>query len=86
MAWRFSGESAAGSNVFPAPTSIFAKRAISSFSDGCVGQKPRAWLSWLKKASEVFSSSALFSGGSQLMAGAAGGAGCFRNCDSGWSL
>ena len=51
-----SGESLLGSKVFPAPMPIFAKRAMSSVSDGSVGQNCRMKLRMLKTCSDVFSS------------------------------
>jgi hypothetical protein len=64
-----SGESLLASKVFPAPTPILAKLAISSVSDGSVGQNCRMKFRMLKNTSDVFSSA----GVSGLMKSTAGG-------------
>ena len=85
MAVFISGESLLGSKVLPAPTPILAKRAISSVSDGSVGQNCRTKFRMLKNSSDVFSSSGV-SGLMKSIAGAAVGAGWPRNAESGSAL
>jgi hypothetical protein len=76
-----SGENLLASKVLPAPTPSLAKRAISAFSDGTVGQNCRTKFRMLKNCSEVFSSAGV-SGLMKSTAGAALGAGWPRNAES----
>ena len=85
MAVFISGESLLASKVLPAPTPILAKRAMSAFSDGTVGQNCSTKFRMLKNCGEVFSSAGV-SGLMKSMAGAALGAGWPRNAESGCTL
>jgi hypothetical protein len=49
MAVFISGESVLGWKVFPAPTPILAKRAISSVSEGTVGQNCKYEVQFVEK-------------------------------------
>jgi hypothetical protein len=69
-----SGDSVLGSKVFPAPIPIFAKRAISSVSEGLVGPNWSMKFMTLKTSSEVFCSSTV-GGLMKSIAGAGLGAG-----------
>ena len=85
IALRISGESALASNVLPAPMPIFAKRAISAFSDGC----GRAELQDEIQDVEELERGALLLGRERLDevdGRRGGGAGLPRNSDSGWTL
>src|SRR5882757_3627174 len=68
-----SGENLLASKVLPAPTPSLAKRAMSAFSDGTVGQNCRTKFRMLKNCGEVFSSAGV-SGLMKSIAGAALGA------------
>ena len=74
IAFFISGENLLVSKFIPAPTPILAKRAMSSFSDGCVGQNCRTKFKTLKNSGELFCVSGV-SGLMKSIAGAALGAG-----------
>ena len=67
--------------IAPVLTPILAKRAISAFSDGTVGQNCSTKFRMLKNCGEVFSSAGV-SGFMKSMAGAALDAGWPRNAES----
>ena len=85
MAVLISGERVLAPTVFPAPTPIFAKCAISSVSEGTVGENCSTKFRMLKNSSDFLSSSGV-SGLMKSIAGAAVGAGWPRNADSGSAL
>ncbi|MNY48793.1 hypothetical protein D3C86_1841590 [compost metagenome] len=85
IAFWISGGKALRSNVLPAPMFSSAKRAISAFSEGSVGQNCRMKLSTLKKSGEVFSSSAL-KGAMKSTDGAGAATGWPRKADRGSTL
>ena len=84
-ACRISGESRAGSKVFPPSIPSRAKRSRSATSEGCVGQNPSTKERTLKNAGDVRCSSAE-RGATKSILGAAGGGGLPRNCDRVWTL
>ncbi len=85
MALRISGLSLSASNVPSGPMPMVANRSRISFSDGSTGAYRSAKFRMSKNCGEVFSCSAA-SGGTKSIGGAAAGAGCLRNADSGWTV